>query len=112
MIPVPIEVDLVEGAALFKIRQDQRNAIVTREDRHHAFCQRTASILPKLSGRRETLVRDFELQRSERHVSQMILTLRLPGSLTSSLDCRQQQRNQNANDRDHNQQLDERKTPT
>ena len=33
-----------------------------------------------------------------------------PGGLAGGLDCRQQQRHQNPDDRDHDQQLDERET--
>jgi hypothetical protein len=43
---------------------------------------------------------------------QIVVALRSPRRLAGSLDCRQQQRHQNANDRNDDQQLDERKSPT
>ena len=41
---------------------------------------------------------------------EVVDALRAPGSLAGGLDCRQQQRHKDPDDRDHDQQLDERKT--
>ena len=47
---------------------------------------------------------------SQTNLLQIVLALRPASRLTSLLNSRQQQRHQNGNDRDHHQQLNQRKT--
>ena len=51
------------------------------------------------------------IQQRQADLLQVVRALRTPGSLAGRLNSRQQQGNQHANDRDHDQQLDERKCP-
>jgi hypothetical protein len=48
----------------------------------------------------------------QRNLFDIVLALSPTGRFTGLLHCREQQRNENRNDRDHNQQLNQSKTST
>ena len=54
----------------------------------------------------------FVVQTGQTDLLEIVFTLRLPRSLASGLYCRKQQCDQHGNDRDHYQQLYQRKTTT
>ena len=54
------------------------------------------------------LLRVVKIQRRQAKVLEIVYTLRPPRGFAGGLDCRQQQCDQDADDRDHHQQLDER----
>jgi hypothetical protein len=61
-------------------------------------------------GNREFFVRVEVIKKSYAQIPHVVLTLRSPRRLASGLNCRQQQRYQNANDSDDDQQLDQGET--
>ena len=63
---------------------------------------------PSAGGKR--LVRAFIIQTSNRDLPEMVFALGATGRLARRLNCRKQQRHENADDRDDNQQLDQRKS--
>ena len=59
---------------------------------------------------RKMLVRVVEILDCETNVLEIVLALRAPGCFASGLNRRQEKGNENADDRNYDQQLDERKT--
>ncbi len=60
---------------------------------------------------RQTLFRILIVQAGQGQVFNVVLTAHASSSFAGSLNCRQEKRNENANNRDDDQQFDERKRP-
>ncbi len=64
----------------------------------------------KVNGRRQPVVLVLIIETGQRQIFKVILAAHAPSGLAGSLDRREKQRDENANDGDDDKQLDQRET--